>query len=300
MLLDLSKYKLVKTLVGCEIEFNGNDNVQGFAGRVVDTGINGDELIVSLRDQEDNLYDVDIKDIDINDLVIDDKLKDLFNKSTAVLTDKECMLMYFKDSKKELMYQVPKFDKYGIEKPNTIWSTIDIDGKKFMVNEDHKDNIGLNGYTEFSYNINAKIIVLLEDENESLMSSMLMREKSMTETINCKSFDSKYLPFLDDQYEELNIGLYKDAIMFIKKYIGVPEDRDAAIGAFLWSNVDSTYNGNEDSEDGCNMFTINGYSMEEFGFVVSQLPWKNLKEKYASKVVGGFYPLNKIIVDHRE
>lgn len=294
MLLSLSKYKILKKMIGSEITFQGNKNIQSFHGTIYNATIKKElgEIIVALKDNTDQIYDINIQDINIKDLELSDNAIELYENATAVLTRKEFISLYYENNRDGSIYQSTLNNK-----DNTIWSTIKLNGELIMVNGNHKDAVGLNNYSEFSYYKDSKIIVLLEDKEDSLLNNMLETEKSKKCTISHDTFNKKYIPFSGEHFEGLHIGLYLDAIIFIKKYIGVPDDRDLAIGAFLWSNIDSTTIYDNESRKGCTMLSINGYHYDEFGFTIAQLPWKNLKEVYYLDIVGSFYPLENIIVD---
>lgn len=294
MLLKYQKSKVLSHLKGKELFFEGNEDVEAFYGTLISSKRDEDtgEILAKIEDQEGNLFDVDMEDIQFNDLEVSSELKNVFNAATSVLTAKEFLNMYYGNKTVEILDNNEETDY----KVNNVWSLLKMDGVSLLVSGKHEDAHLIPYYSEYAYHKDAKIVVLMDNDSDTELLDMLLNEKSEEKTISVEEFDKKYSTVLEelDELKDYDLSLFKDAIKFIKVYIGAPDNRASVVGSFLWSNIDS----DTDYEDGLNLLTLSGFSEEEFGFVVTQLPWKSIKEEYDRNWVTIFHPLNTITVDH--
>lgn len=299
-MLSLSKVKMLNMLVGFGIDFQGCEDVQEFAGTIDSIRESDGGYFAVLRDQEDNVFDINIDDISLNDINLEGEdikhLKEIIANSNVVFNKNEFLLMYenslddivFIDNKDYNDSSLPK------ESDHRVWSLVEVSDLKFLINL-HDATAEKLFISKERYSDDSIILVDLNNVNEYGIANMLEVEISKHEdkAIDVDTFDSKYMTILElDGEEELELLNLDETISFVEVEIGTPPSNKNIAMLFIWSNIDSNYDGSEDSEDGRNIITFNGYHRENFSYTMSQLPWGKINKENEDDFC-------KIKVDHR-
>lgn len=262
-MLEYNKYKMLRFLGDEQLILYKNENC-----KIVKFFHRKRKLCVNLKsvNSHNEYKNILIKDLDFNDFIIENNsYKKIITNADVVLTKNEFNLLY-NDGKDADFSEYFKEKEFKYRK-NFIWSVLKFGNKFIMVNGIYKNAVGLEIYSKYSYNENVNIIVDYEKTMNDTMFYYMIKNENIKEdkVLDFLTFNSKYF------YINQNFITLEDAKEFIKKNIGVPENRDDLILPFIWSYYIDKY-GVKTCVNGLFKFEKSAF------FNVTQFPWSKFKK----------------------